>query len=145
VSLNDTQEDAKRLQLVAAALGALLLVAGCAFPPERVVTGVLAKVERRQDLESVCHLGVRVHDPNACHEPPVCCSYRLTVRDSTGHEEYFFAFWPDYAPGLKWMELRLLRFHLHREEITEFPCTMYGCRTFLDYALTSDDDWRLLE
>ena len=62
-----------------------------------------------------------------------------------GHEEHFFAFWPDYAPGLKWTELRLLTFQLHREEITEFPCTMYGCRTFLDYTLTSDDDWRVLE
>lgn len=31
------------------------------------------------------------------------------------------------------------------DTIVEFPCTIYGCRTFLDYALNSDGDWELLE
>jgi len=45
-------------------------------------------------------------------------------------------------PGLKYMESKRMRFHLHRQEIFEFP---YGCRTFVDYALDSDEDWKVLE
>jgi len=144
VSLNNTAErelSGLRHQWV----WALALLYACAFPTERVVTGVLTRIERRQDLETVCHVGIRVKDSNACHEPPVCCSYRVTVRDSTGHQEYFYAFWPDYAPGLKWVELRRVSLRLHRQEIMEFPCSMYGCRSFLDYALQSDDDWKVIE
>jgi hypothetical protein len=145
VSLDYTTERPGRSMLCVGAGLAALLCCACGFPPERLVTGVLTKIERRQDLESVCHLVIRAKDANACHEPPVCCSYKLTVRDTTGRQEFFYAFWPDYAPGLKWMELRLISFHLHRQEIVEFPCTLYGCRSFLDYALQSDDDWRVLQ
>ncbi len=124
--------------------GVCVVFCACAFPETKVVTGVLTKIEHRPDLEAACPLILRAKDRNACHEPPVCCSYRLTARDSTGHEERFYAFWPDFAPGLRWVELLRLRFTLHRQEIAGFPCTMYGCRTFLDYALQSDDDWKVV-
>jgi hypothetical protein len=120
------------------------LLGACAFPSERVVTGVLSKVERRQELESYCPLIALVQDSNACHVPPVCCAYRLTVRDPEGREEWFYAFWPEFAPGLSGMESKRMWFHVHRQEIFEFPCTLYGCRSFLDYALESDADWKVL-
>jgi hypothetical protein len=118
---------------------------GCAFPSVRVVTGVLTKIERRQELESYCPIIARVKDPDVCHVPPVCCAYRLTVRDPDGREEWFYAFWPEFKPGLNAMESKRMLFRLHRQEIFEFPCSLYGCRTFMDYALDSDDDWRVLE
>ena len=117
----------------------------CAFPAERVVTGVLSKIERRQELESYCPIFAVIKDPSVCHVPPVCCAYRLTVRDPEGREEWFYAFWPEFMPGLKDMQSKRMRFRLHRQEIFEFPCSMYGCRTFLDYALDSDEDWKVLE
>lgn len=124
---------------------AVLVLAACAFPAERTITGVLTRVERRPGLETVCHVGARLADPNSCHVPPVCCAYRLTVRDSAGHSQFFYAFWPDFAPGLSAMELRHMWFRLHRDEIVAFPCTPYGCRRFVDYMLESDDDWRIAE
>lgn len=131
------------------ALMRILVVAwvfgACAFPSERIVTGVLSKIERRQDLESYCPIVAVIKDPSICHMPPVCCAYRLTVRDHEGREELFYGFWPEFKPGLTQMESKQLRFRLHRREIYEFPCSMYGCRTFLDYALDSDEDWKLVE
>ena len=58
MSLDDTQRLARRVKPVGAV--------PCAFPPERLVTGVLTKIERRQDLETVCRLAIRVKDSNAC-------------------------------------------------------------------------------
>jgi len=118
------------------AWGAALL-SGCAsLPAERRFHGTLTKVERDQRYEAPCPLTARLHDATICDVPPVCCSYELTAVAADGTSVEFFAFWPNFAEGLKVGEE--WSFHLHRRAVWRLPCTLYGC-TF-DVAMALDDD-----
>ena len=110
----------------------------------RIVRGVITRVQHRPDYEAPCGVLQEVKDKTACDVPPVCCAYRVTVKDSTGHEERFYAFWPRSAGGLFGLvpQGNAATFRLHLRRVFEFPCTMYGCQSSWEYALDGDADVR---
>lgn len=121
----------------------LALLNGCmSFPATRSVTGVLTRVQHDESKEAHCSVLARLKDPSSCNVPPVCCAYKLTVQDSIGKEFTFYAFWPKWSPGITGLVPlgSTAHFKLHRREVFEFPCTMYGCRSTMDYTLDSDED-----
>ena len=119
-----------------ATVAILWLCGACArLPQELRVHGRLTAVERKPEYEAPCGFVTRMRDPLVCERPPVCCSYELTLEDSSGHHTYFLAFWPRYAEGLHQGEE--ITAHLRRREIYRLPC-FYAC--LYDVALAVDDD-----
>lgn len=120
----------------------LWLCGACAFPEQKYVRGALIRIEHRQDFEAPCPIFGKLKYAEICDTPPVCCAYRVTVKDSTGHTERFYAFWPRGVPGLEGLVAlgSIATFHLHRRTIVEYPCSMYGCPGHMDYALDGDED-----
>jgi len=132
-----------RLAAVWAVVAIAWLCGACAHWPETLrVRGTLVRVEHRPDYEAHCPMAARLKDANICDMPPVCCAYRATVADATGHTTKFYAFWPRYAVGL----LGLVplgtdaTFTLHIRRLVTFPCSLYGCQVAWEYAVDSDAD-----
>ncbi len=125
----------------------LCLLAGCAFsmPPDRTITGVLAKVQHDDRYEAPCTITQRIRDKSACEFPPICCSYRATVVDAGGQRTEFWAFWPRQAPGLLGLvplwATATFRLHAHYLVLPQ-TCTIFGCQENLEYALDADTDVR---
>lgn len=132
--------------MVEAAIKALLIaltIAACgSFPATRIVTGVLTRVQHDESREAHCPFFARLKDAQICDVPPVCCAYKLTVKEASGKEWRFYAFWPKFAPGIYGLVPvgDSATFKLHQHEVREFPCSLYGCRSTMDYVLFSDDD-----
>lgn len=117
------------------------LLGACAGFQQHSVRGVLVAVRHDERYEAPC--GVRSRLYKACDELPVCCSYRIVVRNLEGHETVFWAFWPRFAPGL----LGLVglgdtaTFLLHTRYLYELQsCSLYGCPQRLEYTLDDDAD-----
>jgi len=127
-------------------LAVLLLLLGCVhMPPDFYVRGVLTEVTHDDRYEAPCTITIRIRDRALCDVPPICCSYQATVRDSTGHTQDFWAFWPKFVPGLQGLVPvgGTATFHLHRHTlILPQTCSPYGCQTQIEYALDDDSDVR---
>lgn len=114
---------------------------GC-LPATRLVEGRLTHIERDPRYEDICTVALRLRDPNQCDMPPVCCSHWVTLTDSTGHRETFFAQWPTWAPGL-WVGEEI-RGTLRRATV-HGVCVIYGClNQTTTLALWADSDFVIL-
>lgn len=123
------------------AVGATLwLVGACAFP-ERTIHGTLVAVQHDNRYEAPC--GIHGAITRSCDEVPVCCSYRMIVVDSTGHETQFWSFWPRYAVGILGLVPLggVATFHLHVHHLYDLQsCSEFGCPDKMEYTLDSDAD-----
>lgn len=120
-----------------------LLLAACATFQPHTVRGALVAVTHDDRYEAPC--GVRSRVRHECDDPPVCCSYRVTVREANGHEEEFWAFWPRFVPGLLGLVALgdTASFRLHTTFLSELQsCGLYGCPQRLEYTLDDDSDVR---
>lgn len=135
-----TERQVLRYGLVLTVLAILWLCGGCAFP-ERTIRGTLIAVQHDNRYEAPC--GIHGAITRSCDEVPVCCSYRMTVVDSTGHTFRFWSFWPRYALGILGLVPLggIATFHLHVHQLYDLQsCSEFGCPDKMEYTLDSDGD-----
>jgi hypothetical protein len=125
----------------------LSLLLSCALnhltPEQKTVTGTVVWIEHDERYEAPC--GIRAAIYHECDEPPVCCSYHVTLADSLGNRIPFWAFWGKYAEGLymgEQLTLRLRRgavYHLLSCAATQ-AVVLSQCAHDVDYMVTGDSD-----
>jgi hypothetical protein len=119
---------------------AALVLAAC-VPNLKVVRGTITQVQHDASYEEPCGLRGAIY--HACDDPPVCCAYWVTLRDSASKRTTFFAQWPRLAPGL-WVSEEILA-TLRRTRI-HGVCTLYGCVNETNaLALQDDSDYVILK
>ena len=125
-----------------AALAILWMCGACHSFAPFTVRGTLVAVAHDDRYEAPC--GVRARLAHDCDELPICCSYKITVQDSsTGRRTEVWAFWPRSVPGLLGMVAlgNTATFHVHTTYLLNLQsCGLYGCPQHLEYVLESDKD-----
>jgi hypothetical protein len=130
-------------------LALVFILAGCvlnrlAGPDNYTVAGVVTRVEHDQRYEAPCGIEARWY--RACDEVPICCAYRVTITDSSGHRNYAWAFWPRSAPGIAagrrvWASLiRMEVWELSRCQAVA-AATSRACPSEIAYVIPDDQHW----
>jgi hypothetical protein len=113
-------------------------------PESYTVTGIVTKIEHDERYEAPC--GIQPRQQHACDDLPICCAYRVTITDSTGHRHHAWAFWPKGAAGLPlggkiWA-------NLVRQEVKELlacravqSATSAICPSEIAYVIPDDNHW----
>jgi len=125
-----------------AALAILWMCGACHSFAPFTVRGTLVAVAHDDRYEAPCNIRARV--ARDCDEMPVCCSYKVTVRDSaSGKRTAMWAFWPRSALGLLGIVPlgATATFRVHTAYLSDLQsCSLYGCPQRLEYILESDKD-----